>query len=79
MFKSASIYVSDFNHNNVGESSQHEGKQISSLKRSVNDMNDEKKQENNDLPKPKKSAAPISSYFLKSTFLKKLSSIKKKN
>jgi hypothetical protein len=65
MFRSASIYVSDVNHNNVDGSSQYD----SSLKRSVKDMNDEKKQENNDdLPKPKKSAASISSYFLKSIF-----------
>lgn len=69
MFKSASTYVSDLNHNNMSESSQYEGRQIPSLKRSEKDMIDEKKQEDNDdLPNPKKSAPSISSYFLKSTF-----------
>ncbi|GES75641.1 chromosome transmission fidelity protein 4 [Rhizophagus clarus] len=75
----ASIYVSDFNHNNVGESSQYEGRQISSLKRSAKDMNDEKKQENKDLSKPKKSAAPISSYFLKKSTFAAISSCSNTN
>ncbi|PKY48552.1 hypothetical protein RhiirA4_445405 [Rhizophagus irregularis] len=66
----ASTYVSDLNHNNMSESSQYEGRQIPSLKRSAKDTNNEKKQEDNDdLPKLKKSAPPISSYFLKKSTL----------